>query len=86
MWIRAMICEREVPSVRVQSDEAGSEGGERSHLRDDLQPNIDADTRSSLRDSHVDRLVVTVLEPKREESKGVLKRVSLRESDGSEEA
>lgn len=48
-----------------------------SHLRDDLEPNVDADARCSLGDGHVDRFVVSVLEPEREESEGVLESVPL---------
>jgi hypothetical protein len=56
------------------------------HLRDDLEPNVDADARCSLGNGHVDRLVVPVLKPEREKSEGVLESVPLRESNGAEKA
>lgn len=82
MWMRAMIWRE--PFTQIASTFRGRR--ERAYLRDDLEPDVDADPRGSGRDRAVDRLVVAVLEPERKEAKSVLQRVPLREIDGVEEA
>lgn len=59
---------------------------ESTHLRDDLEPDVDADARSALGDGAVHGLVVAVFEPKGEKTKRVLKRVALGERDGTEKS
>lgn len=50
-------------------------------LRDDLEPDVDADGRRAIGDCEIDGLVVAVLEPERHQTEGVLERVAPRECD-----
>lgn len=57
----------------------------RAHLRNDLEPGVDADASEALHNGGGDFLSVTVLEPEREETKRVLQRVARRQGDRAEE-
>jgi len=58
----------------------------RDQLRDDLEPGIDSDTGEAVVDGRMNFLGVAILEPEREQTKGVLERVPARQGHRSEKA